>query len=99
MKRKRPKTWEEKLVYYANKRVMQDKIVPLEKRLEEAHRKNAYLHETRAQSKANSAKVDPLIYRLEKEIFNKIGSDPVEVTNESVGSYSRKTSYRESRIK
>ena len=79
-----PKTWEEKLVYYADKRVMHDKIVPLKKRLCEGHKRNAHLHGTEAQSQINTAKVDPLIYRLEKEIFDKVGLDPLEVTDEFI---------------
>lgn len=84
----RPKTWEEKLVYYADKRVMHDKIVPLKERLTEGHERNAHLHGSEVQSKINTAKVDPLIYKLEKEIFDIIGLDPVEITDEFIDSYS-----------
>jgi putative nucleotidyltransferase with HDIG domain len=52
----RPKTWEEKLVYYADMRVMHDKIVPLETRLKEAHERNASLRSSEAQSKIEIAK-------------------------------------------
>jgi uncharacterized protein len=82
-----PNTWEEKLVYYADKRVMHEKIVPLEERLREGHKRNVFLHGTAAQSKINTAKVDPAIYKLEKEIFEKIGLDPLEVTEELIDSY------------
>lgn len=83
----RPSTWEEKLVYYADMRVMHDKIVPLEERLKEGHKRNAFLHGSEAQSKINTAKVDPLIYKLEEEIFDKIGLSPVQVTNEFIDLY------------
>jgi uncharacterized protein len=77
----RPTTWEEKLVYYADKRVMHDRIVPLKRRLEEAHKRNTLLHDSTAQSKLKTAKVDRLIFKLEEEIFGKIGMNPLEVTD------------------
>jgi len=83
----RPNTWEEKLVYYADMRVMHDKIVPLKTRLKEGHKRNIHLHGTKAQSKINTAKVDPLIYRLEQEIFDKIGLSPPQVTDEFIDLY------------
>jgi len=84
----KPSTWEEKLLYYADKRVMHDRIVPLKDRLEEAHKRNVHLRRTRAQSEISTVKVDSLIFKLEEEIFNKIGLDPVEVTDEFVDSHS-----------
>jgi hypothetical protein len=83
----RPDTWEEKLLYYADMRVMHDKIVPLKQRLAEGHKRNVHMHGSAAQSKINTAKVDPLIYKMEKEIFEKIGLDPLEVTEEFINSY------------
>jgi uncharacterized protein len=82
-----PNTWEEKLVYYADKRVMHEKIVPLEERLREGHRRNVFLHGSEAQSKINTARVDPLIFRLEKEIFDKLCLDPLELTEQLIDSY------------
>jgi len=87
----RPAEWEEKLLYYADMRVMHDRIVPLEQRLKDGHKRNVHLHGTEAQSKINTAKVDPLIYRLEKEIFEKIGLNPLEITDTFIDSYSKKT--------
>jgi len=86
----RPNSWEEKLVYYADKRVMHSKIVPLRERLKEGHKRNAHLHGSKAQSKINTAKVDPLIYRLEEEIFDRAGLNPLEVTDKFIDSYSNK---------
>jgi hypothetical protein len=86
----RPTTWEEKIVYYADMRVMRDKIVPLKTRLTDGHRRNAHLHGSKSQSKINTARVDPLIYRLEEEIFEKVGLSPVEVTDEFIDSSSNK---------
>jgi len=82
----RPQSWEEKLLYYADKRVMHDKIVPLKERLAEGHKRNIFQHGSAAQSKTNTAKVDPLIFQMEKEIFEKIGLDPLEVTEEFIDS-------------
>lgn len=86
----RPNTWEERIVYYADMRVMGDKIVPLATRLKDCHRRNVHLHGTETQSRINTARVDPLIYGLEKEIFEKIGSDPAEITEEFIDSYVKK---------
>ena len=83
----RPETWEEKLLYYADMRVMHDKIVPLKQRLTEGHKRNIHMHGSAAQSKINTAKVDPMIEELEKEIFEKIALDPPEVTKEFIDSY------------
>jgi putative nucleotidyltransferase with HDIG domain len=83
--KEKPNTWEEKLVYYADKRVMHDRIVSLRERLEEAHKRNAPHPE--AQGKIDTAKIDNLIYRLEKEIFDKVGLDPLGVTAEFIDSY------------
>lgn len=88
--KEKPDTWEEKLVYYADKRVMHDKIMPLEERLTEAHKRNIFFHGTTAQSKIITARVDSLIYRLEKEIFDKIGLNPLEITDEFIDSLSSK---------
>jgi len=85
--KERPVTWEEKLLYYADKRVMHETIVPLKDRLAEGHKRNVFQHGSAAKSKINIAKVDPLIYEMENEIFVKIGLDPDEVTHEFIDSY------------
>jgi len=74
--KEKPNTWEEKLVYYADKRVMHDRIAPLKERLEESHKRNVHLHGTKTQSDINTSKVDPLIFKLEEEIFSKIDVTP-----------------------
>ena len=83
----KPETWEEKLVFYADMRIMHDKIVPLKQRLEEGHKRNVHFHGSAEQSRINTAKVDPLIYKLEEEIFAKIGADPLEVTDEFIDTF------------
>jgi HD superfamily phosphohydrolase YqeK len=86
--KEKPDSWEEKLLYYTDKRVMHDKIVPLKERLVEGHKRNAYQHGSAKQSKINTSKVDPLIFQMEKEIFDIIGLDPLEVTEEFIDSRS-----------
>jgi uncharacterized protein len=84
----KPQSWEEKLLYYADKRVMHETIVPLKDRLAEGHKRNIFQHGSAAQSKINTDKVDPLIFQMEREIFEKIGLDPLEVTEEYIDSHS-----------
>jgi len=86
--KEKPNTWEEKLVYYADMRVMHDKIVPLEERLADAHKRNVFFYKTEAQSKIIAARVDPLIYSLEKEIFDEIDFNPNQITDEFIDSFS-----------
>jgi len=69
----KPVTWEEKIVYYADKRVMHDKIVPLKERLEEAHRRNTAQRNCANQAKLDSERIDAVIFELEREILDKIG--------------------------
>ena len=85
--KEKPDTWEEKLLYYADKRVMHETIVPLKERLAEGHKRNVFSHGSEAKSKINTAKVDTLIYEMEKEIFEKTGLEPLEVTHEFIDSY------------
>ena len=82
--KERPTTWEEKLVYYADKRVMHDRIVSLKQRLEEAHKRYTPPRHHKVRRNIDTAKIDGLIYKLEKEIFNKVGLDPLEVTAEFI---------------
>lgn len=63
-----PVTWEEKIVFYADKRVNEDKIVTLKERI-------SYLKERYGKNKSILKKIEaaePLIYQIEKEIFDKI---------------------------
>ena len=84
----RPASWEEKLVYYADKRVMHDRIVPLRERLDEAHERNTLLAKTSTSRRVDmEKKVDAEIFRLEEEIFNQIDLDPEEVTHGLIDDY------------
>lgn len=82
----KPATWEEKIVYYADKRVMHEKIVSLKERLEEGHKRNAHQHGTETLSRINTAMVDPMIYKLEDEISEKAGMDISTITEKYIDS-------------
>jgi uncharacterized protein len=84
----KPTTWEEKLVYYADKRVMHEKIVPLKDRLEEAHKRHIRQHGIQTQRQIITAKADAQIFKLEKEIFDKIGLRAEQVTSRYIDSFS-----------
>jgi hypothetical protein len=82
-------SWEAKLVYYADKRAMHDKIVPLKDRLEEAHRRSALVFPTEDMERrvAFERKVDGLIFALEAEIFSQLDVAPDDVTDELIADY------------
>ncbi len=64
------KSWEERILYYADKRVKHDKIVTLEERLRDGRIRNAHIiKRTEEESEILNRKV----FELEKEIFEKIG--------------------------
>ena len=64
------KTWEEKIIYYADKRVLHDKIVSLKGRYDYINRKYP------ARDSENRKEDIALVYKLEKEIFDIIGEAP-----------------------
>ncbi len=78
-----PWSWEEKLVYYADKRAMHDTIVPLKERLEEAHQRSALVLAQAGipRDTEMETKVDAQICKLEAEVFSAIDLDPDEVTD------------------
>jgi uncharacterized protein len=86
--KEKPSTWEEKIVYYADKRVMHETVVLLKERLEEAHERHARQHERTARDEINITKTDRQIYELEKEIFYEIDLNPAEITQELIDSNS-----------
>lgn len=65
-------SWEEKLLYYADKRTKHDRIVSLKERLTDGRARNA--PET-AGSKESQA-LDQKIFELEREIFRRTGETP-----------------------
>jgi len=68
----RPKTWEEKLIFYADKRVLHDKIVSIKERLKDANKR--YPKYTKQERKAFE-----FVEKVEKEIFDKIGIKPEDL--------------------
>ena len=83
----KPRTWEEKLVYYADKRAMHDTIVPLQERLDEAHKRNAARRKTAGIDAGEIARIDAAILALQAELFAPIGLDPDAVTSEFIDQY------------
>ncbi len=63
--------WEEKIVYYADKRVNHDRIVSLDERFK--YLLERYGREEKIIEKISSCK--PKVEELEREIFNKLGID------------------------
>lgn len=67
-------SWEEKLLYYADKRTKHDQVVPLKERLSDGRRRNA----PETIGDPESAKIDEKIFDLEREILMKLGEEPTD---------------------
>lgn len=67
------RTWEEKIVNYADRRVAHSCIVTIAERLEEGYAR--YLKTSKNPMERDPALVEA-IYRIEREIFSRIGGDP-----------------------
>ena len=67
--KEKPQSWEEKLIYYADKRVLHDKIVSLKQRLADGHIRNAHIQKRHGLSKTDIKKIDFLLFELEEEIL------------------------------
>lgn len=65
-------TWEEKIVYYADKRVKHETVVTLQERLDDGRKR--YPHE--AKNEDERLRIAKKVFELEKEIFTKIGETP-----------------------
>ena len=68
----KPKTWEEKVVFYADKRVLHDRIVSIQERLEDANKR--YPKHAKEERKAFL-----FVEEVEKEIFDRIGIKPEDL--------------------
>lgn len=79
-KRDKPVTWEEKLVYYADKRVQHDKIVSIPQRLKDGRER--WFPD--GNLPPDDHLVEKAIYKLEKEICSKAKLNPGQITEESV---------------
>ena len=87
----KPQTWEEKIVYYADKRVMHHTIVPLQDRLDEAHRRNVLRRRAADVDDSEIERIDAAIFELEAELFDPIGLDADAVTAEFIDAYDPET--------
>lgn len=69
----KPKSWEEKVVYYADKRVLHDKLCSIQERLKDANKR--YPQYAKEEQKAYA-----FVEKVEKEIFDIIGIKPDELS-------------------
>lgn len=67
------KTWEEKIIFYGDKRVDGDKIVSLEKRFKEGRKRNV----KNKKEALLTDKIEKKIKKLEKEFIKNLGTLPV----------------------
>lgn len=65
------KTWEEKILYYADKRVDHDQVVSLKKRFIEGKKRNASMNDDEEKVKTTEEKV----FKLEKEFIEILGKE------------------------
>jgi len=79
----RPRTWEEKVLYYADKRVRFDKIVSIAQRLRDG--KKRYFPDGKL-SPTDKLVVNA-IHRLEIEICRKAGIRPEEINDKNIAVY------------
>jgi uncharacterized protein len=77
-----PFSWEEKIVTYADKRVAHDKIVSLGERFEEGHKRYFTKSTNAGLSREQIKRLDSAYFRLEKELFDIIGTDPDGIADE-----------------
>jgi len=75
----RPSSWEEKLLYYADKRVKHDKIVTIRDRLEDGRKR--YFGGMKI-PKNNSA-TEKAVYAIEKEICDAAGINPGQINEKT----------------
>lgn len=78
--RDKPATWEEKILYYADKRVMHDRIVSIPERL--ADGRERYFPD--GDLPENDHLVEKAVYKLEKEICDAAGVKPTDVNEGAV---------------
>ncbi len=69
------KTWEQKIVNYADKRVMHDVVVSLAERFEEGHKRN----EENEEGGIDTDKIDSNCFELEKQMFKNLDITPEEI--------------------
>jgi uncharacterized protein len=80
---KKLKKWEEKVVFYSDKRVMHDKIVSIDERMEDGW--NRYKDNTHYSG--DKKVVSKLMHELEKQIFKKLSMKPEDINEKSIKSF------------
>jgi len=80
----RPITWEEKLLYYADKRVKHDCLVNIEERLEDGHKRYFPKGKISAQELKRELKIKKELYKLENEIMNAADISVKELTEAAI---------------
>ncbi len=78
--RDKPATWEEKILYYADKRVKHDRIVSISERLTDGRER--YFPDGNLPE--NDHLVEKAVYALEKEICNAAGLKPEDINEDAV---------------
>jgi uncharacterized protein len=81
-KDERPDTWEEKILYYADKRVTHDKIVSIKERLDYGRERYFGGHISQ-----EDRLVEAALYKLENEICGKISMSPEEINESGVANF------------
>ena len=78
--KERPVTWEEKILYYADKRVQHDQIVTLKQRIEDGRRR--YFPDGTIPD--DDEKTYKAIVRLEKDLCQAAGMEPAEISESAI---------------
>lgn len=87
-KQDRPQSYEEKIIYYADKRVMHSNIVSIRQRLEDLdHRYYTQQSHGGSIAKTKRQTVARCLFRLEKELCNAAGLKPAQINNRTVQNY------------
>lgn len=76
----RPSSWEEKILYYADKRVKHDRITSIKDRLEDGRQR--YFPD--GNIPANDAIIEKALYALEEEISDRAGFKPEDINESAV---------------
>lgn len=71
----KPSTLEEKILTYADKRVLHDKIVPMSERFEDGNKR----HSSKEENMDELNKIYDAYYALEKELLDPIGLKPEDI--------------------
>jgi len=75
--------WEDKIVNYADKRIKHDELVSIDERMKDGFER--YIKKLDEQDFVkNHTIINEQLHKLEKEIFNKLGMKPEDVTEESI---------------